>query len=75
MATEILQEEIETGGFSLLERLAVHGPGWIVPDPEAIMADPIKREALLETIRKIEHEPDLLGMSPHIMALEKKQKD
>jgi hypothetical protein len=70
-----LEEEILSAGFSLLEILAVHGPGWIAPEPQAIMADPIKREALLETIHKIEREPALLGMSPHIMAVGKKRKE
>ena len=69
---EELEEEIETAGFSLKEILAVHGPGWIAPEPHAIMADPLKREALLKTIRKIEREPAILGMSPHIMAVAEK---
>lgn len=64
-----LQGEIEEAGFSLQEIVAIQGPGWIVPDLEERMANARQRDALLTAVRRIEGEPEILGMSPHIMAV------
>ena len=69
---EELQAELQAAGFKVRALLAVQGPGWIVPDIEALMRDETARALLLETVRKLEAEPALLGMSPHVLAVGEK---
>ena len=56
-------------GFDLIELVGVEGPGWLLPDLERRWADPAKREHLLEAARAVEHEPTLLGLPPHLLAV------
>lgn len=59
--------EVAEGGFQPVELAAVEGPGWLARDFDARWADPARREALLEAVRAVEHEPDLMGASPHLL--------
>ena len=67
-----LVSEFSAAGFRLQELTAIEGPGWLAKDFDRLWADPGQRERLLQCIRKVEHEPALLGASSHIMAIGKK---
>jgi ubiquinone/menaquinone biosynthesis C-methylase UbiE len=67
-----LVSELSTAGFRLQELTGIEGPGWLAKDFNRLWADPGERERLLQSVRKVEHEPALLGASSHIMAIGKK---
>jgi hypothetical protein len=60
---------VAAAGFGSVQLLAVEGPGTLVPDVDAWMDDPRRREWLLRQVRRVEAEPSLLGASPHVLAL------
>lgn len=65
-----LQEEIREAGLTILEAVAIEGPGWWLPQPFAAWWDaPDGRERLLAAVRAVERETTLLGLSPHIMVV------
>jgi hypothetical protein len=43
--------------------------GEFAADAAERLADPGRRERLLEVVRRVEAEPSLLGASPHILAI------
>ena len=47
----------------------VEGPGWILPDVVARMADVARREVLLRVARMLELEPSMVGTSAHLLAV------
>jgi ubiquinone/menaquinone biosynthesis C-methylase UbiE len=66
-----LAEEVAAAGFALLDVFAIEGPAaW--PDLSRRWADPASRERLLAFLRTIETEPSLLGVSPHLLAVGRK---
>jgi ubiquinone/menaquinone biosynthesis C-methylase UbiE len=67
-----LVNELSAAGFRLQELTAIEGPGWLAKDFDRLWADPGERKWLLQCVRKVEHEPALLGASSHIMAIGKK---
>ncbi len=69
---EEMTAEIAEAGFTMIELAAVEGPGWLARDFEARWADPARREQLLALVRSVEHEPVLLGLSLHMLAVAKK---
>ena len=56
-------------GFALDGLFAVEGPGAFVPDFRRRWDDPTSRERLLDLVRRVEREPALLGVSPHLLAV------
>lgn len=64
-----LAEEVSAAGLALLDVLALEGPGAYLPDFAGRWADPVARERLLEFLRRVEAEPSLLGVSPHLLAV------
>lgn len=64
--------EVEASGLTLEKTLPVESIGGILADFDEIWQDIERRERLLEFLRKIEHEPSLLGVSAHIIAVAKK---
>ena len=64
--------ELSEAGFRLQELAGIEGPGWLAKDFDRLWAHPGERERLLQYVHKVEHEPALLGASPHIMAIGKK---
>jgi hypothetical protein len=64
-----LAEEVSAAGLALLDVLALEGPGAYVPDFARRWAEPIARERMLEFLRRVETEPSLLGVSPHLLAV------
>ncbi len=67
-----LVSELSATGFRLQELTAIEGPGWLAKDFDRLWADRGERERLLQCVRKVEHEPALLVVSSHIMAIGKK---
>ena len=68
-----LCDEMKEAGFAIEELLAVEGPGWLVKDFEQAWADELKRKRLLDFTRRVQSEPALLGVSPHFMAVGRRQ--
>ncbi|MER3437157.1 MAG: class I SAM-dependent methyltransferase [Chloroflexota bacterium] len=65
-----LQQEIREAGLTILETVAIEGPGWWLPQPFAAWwDDPDGRERLLAAVRAVERETTLLGLSPHLMVI------
>lgn len=67
-----LSRELLAAGFEVIELAAIEGPGWLAQDFDRLWNDPLQRERLLEAVRKVEHEPSVLGSSSHIMAIGRK---
>jgi len=68
-----LAVELTEAGFELVELVAVEGPGWLARDFERLWNHPQQRERLLAALRKVEHEPALLGASSHLLAIGRKR--
>jgi ubiquinone/menaquinone biosynthesis C-methylase UbiE len=64
-----LAEEVEAAGLKLEQLLAVEGPGKLLARFARHWPDDEKRQWLLETVRKVEAERHLFGVSTHIMAV------
>jgi len=54
-------------------KLAIEGPGWLLPDVAERMRDPRRRADLLEVARSLESEPALLGVSAHLLGIARKR--
>jgi len=67
-----LAEEVNEAGFPNPLLFPVEGPGWMARDFEGLWRDEVQRARLLECVRKVEHEPEILGASAHLMAIANK---
>jgi SAM-dependent methyltransferase len=67
-----LDEELEEAGLVHEVTLAVEGPAWVVPEFEEKWGHEGQREAILEVVRLLEGEAGALGMSPHHLAVGRK---
>ena len=67
-----LSRELLEAGFRVESLFAIEGPGWLADDFDNLWTDQAQRRRLLETIRKVEREPTILGASPHILAIGRK---
>lgn len=67
-----LQAEVREAGLIVEEIAAIEGPAGFIGDFPYWWGDPARRERLLAAIRAVEHEPSLLGMSPHLMVAARK---
>ena len=67
-----LRGEIEEAGFFFERMLAVEGPGWIVPNFDEMWSDESRRERVLKIVRAVEDHSDIMGMSPHLLAIARK---
>jgi ubiquinone/menaquinone biosynthesis C-methylase UbiE len=66
---EELKTEVEESGLRHAKTLAIEGPVWLSQYCKDRWHDKGWREQLLTIMRRIEHEPSLLGVSAHILAL------
>jgi ubiquinone/menaquinone biosynthesis C-methylase UbiE len=64
-----LRGEIQEAGFASVQLLAVEGPAGLARDFPERWADAVRREQLLDLVRRVESEPALLGASPHLVAV------
>lgn len=66
---EELRAEVSEAGLILDGLYGLEGPGWILPDVAARLADPRRRAELLQVARALESEPSMLGVSAHLLAV------
>lgn len=64
-----LREEIRQGGFLDAEVFGVEGPLYVAPDFRARWQDPARRAQLLDLARRVEREPEIMGVSMHLLAV------
>jgi SAM-dependent methyltransferase len=64
-----LRREVTDAGFADTEVLNVEGPGFLVADFERRWADPDRRQALLDSARLVEADPEMLGAAGHLLAV------
>ncbi|HEV2128069.1 MAG TPA: methyltransferase domain-containing protein [Thermomicrobiales bacterium] len=66
---EELVQEVEAVGLQLVELVGIEGlAGWL-PELEARWNDDTDRAVIVESARRIEAEPALLGLSAHLLAV------
>lgn len=65
---EDLREEIRAARFQHVRVLAAEGPGWLAPDLDRRLGHAEERAQLLDLLRELEESPDLLAVSPHLLA-------
>jgi ubiquinone/menaquinone biosynthesis C-methylase UbiE len=64
-----LAQEVRGAGFALEALLAVEGPAAMLPDVDAWLDDPRRRAVLMRALARVESVPELLGASPHLLAV------
>jgi SAM-dependent methyltransferase len=64
-----LRAEVLGAGLILDGLYGVEGPGWLLPDVTARLADPRRRADLLQVARLLESEPSVLGVSAHLLVV------
>jgi len=69
---EVLRAEVQEASLELITLFGIEGPGWILPDIAARLADERRREDLLRVARLLETEPSMLASSAHILAVARK---
>jgi ubiquinone/menaquinone biosynthesis C-methylase UbiE len=67
-----LEAEVAEAGFTQASVLGVEGPAWMLPDFEDRWRDPRRRLDLLAIARRLESEPSIQGVSPHLLAVGEK---
>ncbi|MEW2167548.1 methyltransferase domain-containing protein [Streptomyces sp. NPDC007084] len=70
-----LANEVRTAGLTLRALVGVEGPAKLLGDIGERMVDPQRRQQIIDTQRRIEEEPSVLGMSQHIIAIAECSKD
>jgi SAM-dependent methyltransferase len=63
-----LEAEVREAGLDLQDVVGVEGVAFLLDDLAARLADPRAREVLFDTARAIERVPELMGLSPHLLA-------
>ena len=63
-----LEDEIREAGLDLLDVVGVEGVAFALDDLGDRLLDPRARSVVLEAARALERVPELLGMSPHLLA-------
>jgi SAM-dependent methyltransferase len=63
-----LRAEIAEAGLELLDLVGLEGVSFALGDLDERWEDPALREVLLEVARRVERVPELLGLSPHMLA-------
>jgi ubiquinone/menaquinone biosynthesis C-methylase UbiE len=59
--------EVAGAGLKVQAQYGVEGPGWLLSDVAARLADPRRRADLLQVARRLESEPSVLGVSAHLL--------
>ena len=68
-----LSQEVAGAGFSIAGVFGIEGPSWLLPDIGAWWQNDELRQRLLHIARTLETEPNLLGVSPHLMAVARRE--
>jgi SAM-dependent methyltransferase len=64
-----LANEVSAAGFSAVRVYAVEGVGWAPTDLQDRLDDLERRRLLLDLLRSLETEQELMGASPHLLAI------
>jgi SAM-dependent methyltransferase len=65
---EELRDEVLAAGLELVDLVGVEGIAFALADLEERLASPAARAVVLEATRAVERIPELLGLSPHLLA-------
>jgi len=63
-----LCDEVESAGLELVDLVGVEGIAFALADLEERLAEPALRDVVLDAARALERIPELLGLSPHLLA-------
>ncbi len=63
-----LRAELSASGWRVIDLVGVEGPAYLLEDLPVRLADGEARRVVLETARALERVPELLGISPHLLA-------
>ena len=66
---EELEQEIREAGFLVQEVVGLEGAGWLLPDFEQRWRDPRRREDLIRIAKALGSEPEIRGLSAHLLAV------
>lgn len=66
---EQLREEVEAAGLLVEDLVGLEGLAFALGDLAERLADPLGREVVLDSARAVESVPELLGLSPHLLAV------
>jgi SAM-dependent methyltransferase len=69
---EDLHAEVLDAGLEVVGVFGIEGPGWILPDIAARLADDRRRADLLHVARLLESEPSMRAASAHLLAVARK---
>lgn len=64
-----LRDELEAADFEVTSLVAIEGPAAFLGDVGERLADRHQRDILLSSIRAVEAVPELVGVSPHFVAV------
>jgi ubiquinone/menaquinone biosynthesis C-methylase UbiE len=64
-----LEAEIAAAGFAVDEVAGVEGIAPWIPRLAEDWSDPARRDVIIDAARRVEHEPAVLGVSPHLLAI------
>jgi len=65
---EELRRELTDAGCTNVVVYGVEGPAWIAPRLTDYMSDAVLRDRTMDLVRRVEREPELIGMSAHLLA-------
>ena len=65
---EELRDEVMAAGLELVDLVGVEGIAFALADLEERLASPEARAVVLDAARALERVPELLGLSPHLLA-------
>lgn len=64
-----LRAEVEAAGLEVEALVSIEGIAFALADLDARLDDPVQRELVLDTLRRLESIPELLGVGPHLLAV------
>jgi SAM-dependent methyltransferase len=67
-----VRTELAAAGLDLVGFFGIEGPGWVAPDFDDRWHMEDKRQVLLESALVCEEVPDLISLSPHLLAISRR---
>ena len=68
-----LREELAEGGFVTDSVHGVMGGAWLAPNLEELLAGKETRETLMKTVRMLDGQEEIIGLSGHLLAVSRKR--
>jgi hypothetical protein len=68
-----LRAEVADAGLELLDLVGLEGISFALGDLDERWEDPPQRQVLLDIARRVERVPELLGVSPHLLAVARRR--